>query len=133
MRVESEVRFPSNPPPAIPIGTTLRPRDGSTNAIKSSSAGIPVSSLRTTPIPEESTVSLPKLATPTAPSRCAAISSADFAAGAAWERIPPDSKLDASSPGTISAGALSARWTICSQWGTPKRKLRSGGNGRSRS
>jgi hypothetical protein len=101
------------------------------NAIRSPSAGMRVASLRTTPIPEENTLSLPKLETPTAPLRVAAISSADSAAGAASERIPPDNRLDASSPGTISAGALSARWTICCQRGTWNMKSGSGGRGRS--
>ena len=133
VRVEAEVRFPAKPSPAIPAGNSCCSSPApEANAISRSPEPSPSISVPSSPGRERSTVS--PGAQPPAQSLCGAIATlprsstpirvASPLSASAAVSIPASARVEASSPGTTFAGALSARSTVASQSGAGTRPSR---------
>ena len=121
VRVESEVRLPSNPLPAIPVGHSgCSLRLPAANAMRRSSGPSPrtrspssANSARTTLIPGgQSRSHAPSEVRSMSPLRSAAISGARPSAGSDADLKPALSSVEPRSPGITFAGTSSALRTI---------------------
>ncbi len=124
VRVEAEVRLPPKPGPATPAGnSSWSARAPAANAISRSSgrspstiAGSSASRMRSTLSPGPQPLAQALLsAICTVPSRSTAISVARPLSASAVTGTPSPTRVEASRPGTMFAGASSARSTVRSQ------------------